>query len=173
MMEQYLARCVTLGVRLSSGVCSDRGLMDKNLVNGPTAFPDAHINVDAWHFQWLFGKSLSARSLMNKSAHREFRQVPYAELEVFEDALSWTSGGEGVDVKYGCRAGQGVLPLRDDEPALALAGSATAAGSALLAVLGSGNTARWRKAADRHKWRKAAEERFVSCMTRTSRAVDV
>ena len=54
MLKQHVARCTSLGKPLPFRVCSDRGLMDENLMKHVDAFPAAHINVDPWHFQQLF-----------------------------------------------------------------------------------------------------------------------
>jgi hypothetical protein len=79
MMSSYAARCKELSVPLPRRVCSDRGLMDENMINHPDAFPDAHINVDPWHFHQLFGKRLNkgVDSDMWKSVAKEFNAAMY------------------------------------------------------------------------------------------------
>ena len=62
-------------------VCSDRGLMDINVINHPTAFPDAHINVDPWHFQELFTKTLNKGSSVHKDVSLEFKKAMYTEAQ--------------------------------------------------------------------------------------------
>ncbi|MGH2640028.1 MAG: hypothetical protein ACRDF4_12230, partial [Rhabdochlamydiaceae bacterium] len=59
MLGSYASRCHELKAPLPIRVCSDRGLMDKNLITHHTAFPRAHINVDNWHFVELFAKTLN------------------------------------------------------------------------------------------------------------------
>jgi len=77
MLKQYVARCKELQVTMPSRVTSDRGLLDKHLLTHPDAFPDAHINVDNWHFIQLFGKTLNRRSPLYKQAKQEFSGCLY------------------------------------------------------------------------------------------------
>ena len=65
---------------LPTRVCSDRGLMDYNVIKHPDGFPDAFINVDPWHFQQLFMKTLDKRSSVWKDVHRKFSQCLYTHL---------------------------------------------------------------------------------------------
>ena len=79
MFQSYAARCRELGQPLPSRVCSDRGLMDANVINHELAFPDAHINVDIWHFHALFTKTLNKTSEVWKEVSKKFGNALYAD----------------------------------------------------------------------------------------------
>ena len=77
MLFQFVARCKELNMPLPARVCSDRGLMDSQILNHPNAFPDAHINVDPWHFQQLFTATLNKGSTVWKDVSKEFSKAMY------------------------------------------------------------------------------------------------
>jgi hypothetical protein len=81
MMEEYANRCRSLGVPLPRRVCSDRGLMDEGLINHPRAFPDAHINVDNWHWQQRLAKTLNIRSPLYRIVYRMLRHAMYQDIK--------------------------------------------------------------------------------------------
>ena len=75
----YAERCRELGVPVPTRVCNDRGLTDSALIRHPTAFPDAHINIDPWHFRENFSKTLNKQSKMWTTAVKEFAAALYTE----------------------------------------------------------------------------------------------
>ena len=77
MFVSYAARCRELEVPLPHRVCSDRGLMDANVIKHPDAFPDAHINVDPWHFHALFTKTLNKQSSVWTTVSQGFKRAMY------------------------------------------------------------------------------------------------
>jgi hypothetical protein len=81
MLKQYVARSLALGRPLPSRVCSDRGLMDARVINGPDAFPHAHINVDPWHFEQLFNKTLCKENSVWKDVQRAFSAALYTSRQ--------------------------------------------------------------------------------------------
>jgi hypothetical protein len=80
MLQGYVARCAELQQRLPTRVASDRGLRDAALINDTTAFPDAHINVDNWHFQQRFLKTLNKKSTAYKACHDAFSMAVYKQM---------------------------------------------------------------------------------------------
>jgi hypothetical protein len=80
MMASYADRCREMGVSLPRRVCSDRGLMDANVINDPTAFPDAHVNIDPWHLHALFAKTLNKNCSTWKDVARQFSAAMYVEV---------------------------------------------------------------------------------------------
>ncbi len=80
MLKQHVARCISLDKPVPSRVCSDRGLMDANLIKHVDAFPCAHINVDPWHFQQLFMKTLNPRSKLKTLVHQAFKNAMYKDI---------------------------------------------------------------------------------------------
>jgi hypothetical protein len=80
MLERYAQRCIELSVPLPVRVCSDRGLMDANVINHPSAFPLAHINVDPWHFQQLFTNTLNKGSSVWSDVSVQFKKAMYTEV---------------------------------------------------------------------------------------------
>jgi hypothetical protein len=123
MMTQYASRARELGVALPSRVCSDRGLMDANIINHPLAFPAAHINVDPWHFHALFTKALCKENGVWKKASSEFGASLYtvrrkangqsvrshAEPQVLVDTV------DGIMAKYSFSGGAGMKPAVGQE----------------------------------------------------------
>ena len=76
MLYQHVARCASLGKNTPSRVCTDRGVLDAKLIG--QSMPDAHVNVDPWHFQQLFLKTLDRRSELDKACYREFCDALYS-----------------------------------------------------------------------------------------------
>jgi hypothetical protein len=81
MFRSYAARCRELGKPLPTRVCSDRGLMDANVINHDLAFPDAHINVDPWHFHQLFNKTLNKTTEVWKDVSKQFADAMYVTVK--------------------------------------------------------------------------------------------
>jgi hypothetical protein len=90
MLESYAARCREMEVALPTRVCSDRGLMDCNIINDPAAFPNAHINVDPWHFHALFTKTLNKVHPLWKEAAQKFKEAMYVDVELQDGRMSRT-----------------------------------------------------------------------------------
>ena len=80
MLISYRARCEALKRPLPARVCSDRGVMDAAVLQDPRAFPDAHINVDNWHFVQLFAKTLNKKNPLFKEAKQAFSNALYQSL---------------------------------------------------------------------------------------------
>jgi hypothetical protein len=53
--------------------------MDANVINHPSAFPDAHINVDPWHFQQLFTNTLNKGSSVCNDVSGRFEEAMYTK----------------------------------------------------------------------------------------------
>ena len=81
MLMAYRQRCRVLNRQPPSRVCSDRGLMDARVLKDTFAFPDAHIQVDPWHFNELFKKTLnkSGDELLWRDVHTQFNRALYCE----------------------------------------------------------------------------------------------
>ena len=86
MLMSYRARCQALNAPLPTRVCSDRGLMDAAVIQDPRAFPDAHINVDNWHFIQLFANTL------NRKDHLLFNDVKTAFSRALYQSLPGKDG---------------------------------------------------------------------------------
>lgn len=80
MFSGYAARCRELRAPLPTRVCSDRGLLDAGLIHNSNAFPDAHINIDPWHFHQLFAKTLDKRSLVWRDVTTQFNRAMYVDV---------------------------------------------------------------------------------------------
>jgi hypothetical protein len=87
MLQGYVARCKELRKPLPVRVSSDRGSRDSALINHETAFPNAHINVDNWHFQQRFLKTLNKKSPVFQQCHTAFSRAVYKQV-TFPDGTS-------------------------------------------------------------------------------------
>jgi hypothetical protein len=97
MLQGYVARCAELQLPLPERVSSDRGRQDAALINHATAFPNAHINVDNWHFQQLFLKTLNKKSPVFKDCHGAFCRAMYKQ-RVLPDGSSGKTHADPDDI---------------------------------------------------------------------------
>ena len=88
VLSGHAERCKEPGVSLPTRVCNDRGLTDAALINHPTAFPDAHINIDLWHFRENFTKTLNKHSRLWTTAMKEFAQATSGCMATLAEATA-------------------------------------------------------------------------------------
>ena len=79
LLSEYGRCCRRLGKSLPTRVCTDHGARDLSLIHSSDAFPDAHVNVDTWHFLERFRKTLNKTSVLCNEVHREFSRALYTE----------------------------------------------------------------------------------------------
>lgn len=98
MFEQYVQRCSELSKPLPTRICSDRGLMDSNLIHSSSAFPASHINVDPWHFIQNFVKSLNKSSTVVNDVKSAFSVALYNDNGIDADGRSMNVHAEPEEI---------------------------------------------------------------------------
>jgi hypothetical protein len=97
LLIEYAKRCRRLKKALPSRVCTDRGLQDVNLIHSSSAFPDAHVNVDLWHFNQRFKKTLDQSSVLCSEVHRQFARSMYKDY-TDADGKVYSTHAEPLDI---------------------------------------------------------------------------
>lgn len=90
LLEGYARRAVELKQPLPSRVCSDRGKMDHTLIRHSRAFPNAHTNVDNWHFQQLFQKTLNKTNPIWRDVAKQFNESLYTACRDADGRADYT-----------------------------------------------------------------------------------